>query len=55
MVEDSLMRIRRGSLDEATELLDTTVLRIREAIGEVRHICSDLRPVLLERLLRAHV
>jgi two-component system NarL family sensor kinase len=50
MVEDSLMRIRRGHIDEATELLDTTVLRIREAIGEVRHICSELRPVLLERL-----
>jgi two-component system, NarL family, sensor kinase len=50
MVEDSLLRIRRGSIDEATELLDTTVLRIREAIGEVRHICSELRPVLLDRL-----
>jgi two-component system NarL family sensor kinase len=50
MVEDSLMRIRRGSVDEAAELLDTTVLRIREAIGEVRQICSELRPVLLDRL-----
>jgi two-component system, NarL family, sensor kinase len=50
LVEDSLMRIRRGNVDEATELLDTTVLRIREAIGEVRHICSESRPVLLDRL-----
>ena len=34
----------------ATELLDTAVLRIRESIGDVRRICSELRPVLLDRL-----
>ncbi len=50
MVEDSLLRIERGSVDEAIGLLETTVLRIRETIGEVRHICNELRPRLLDDL-----
>jgi two-component system NarL family sensor kinase len=49
-VEDALIRIHRGNVGEAAELLDTAVLRIREAIGDVRHICCELRPVLLDRL-----
>lgn len=48
-VEDALMRLRRGNVSEATEQLETAVLRVREAIGEMRNICSELRPVLLDR------
>ncbi|WP_416050916.1 ATP-binding protein [Cupriavidus basilensis] len=50
MVEDSLLRIERGNVEEAVALLDTTVLRIRETIGEVRQICNELRPRLLDDL-----
>lgn len=48
MVEDSLLRVRRGSIENAEELLGTTVLHIQEAIGDLRHICSELNPSLLE-------
>ncbi len=48
MVEDSLMRVRRGSIDNAEELLGTTVLHIQEAIRDLRHICSELHPALLQ-------
>ncbi|WP_419686789.1 histidine kinase [Burkholderia theae] len=50
MNEDALMRIRRGEIDEAANLLDSTVLRIRETIGEVRQICGELRPPMLDKL-----
>ncbi|KAG8151552.1 sensor histidine kinase [Burkholderia catarinensis] len=50
MNEDALMRIRRGEIDEAANLLDSTVLRIRETIGEVRQICGELRPPILDKL-----
>ncbi|MGF6781731.1 histidine kinase [Paraburkholderia sp. GAS334] len=50
MAEDALMRIRRGQVDDAAHLLDATVLRIRETIGDVRHICGELRPVMLDQL-----
>ncbi|WP_224788596.1 histidine kinase [Pandoraea terrae] len=50
MVENSLRRMRQGDVDEATGQLDTVVLHMRDAIGEVHHICSELRPVLLDRL-----
>jgi len=50
MNEDALMRLRRGEIDEATNLLDATVLRIRETIGEVRQICGELRPPMLDKL-----
>jgi two-component system, NarL family, sensor kinase len=47
MVEDALLRIRRGQVDDAATLLDTTVLRIRETIGDVRQICFELHPLIL--------
>ncbi len=50
MVEDALGRMRHGSAEQAESLLETTLLRIRETIGEVRHICNDLRPRLLDDL-----
>ncbi|CAE6728487.1 sensor histidine kinase [Paraburkholderia haematera] len=50
MAEDALMRIRRGQVDDAAQLLDATVLRIRETIGDVRQICGELRPVMLDQL-----
>jgi two-component system NarL family sensor kinase len=50
MVEDSLSRIHRGSIEQAEALLNTTLIRIRETIGEVRHICNDLRPRMLDDL-----
>ncbi|RQS11243.1 ATP-binding protein [Burkholderia sp. Bp8998] len=50
MNEDALMRIRRGEIDDATNLLDVAVLRIRETIGEVRRICGELKPPMLDRL-----
>ncbi|KFX29765.1 PAS domain-containing protein [Ralstonia solanacearum] len=49
-VEDALIHIHRNNIAEATELLDTAVLRIRESIGDVRRICCELRPALLDRL-----
>jgi len=50
MAEDARMRIRRGQVDDAAQLLDATVLRIRETIGDVRQICGELRPLMLDRL-----
>ncbi|WP_458444523.1 sensor histidine kinase [Burkholderia stagnalis] len=50
MNEDALMRLRRGDVDEAESLLDATVHRIRETIGDVRQICGELRPLMLDRL-----
>ncbi|KWI89835.1 histidine kinase [Burkholderia ubonensis] len=50
MNEDALMRLRRGDVDEAASLLDATVQRIRETIGDVRQICGELRPLMLDRL-----
>ncbi|TKC89484.1 PAS domain S-box protein [Trinickia terrae] len=50
MNEDALMRIRRGEIDEAANLLDATVFRIRETIGDVRQICGELRPPMLDKL-----
>nr|WP_256978751.1 histidine kinase [Burkholderia sp. AU33423] len=50
MNEDALMRIRRGEIADATNLLDVAVLRIRETIGEVRQICGELKPPMLDRL-----
>ncbi len=49
-VEDALIHIRRNNIAEATVLLDTAVLRIRESIGDMRRICNELRPTLLDRL-----
>lgn len=50
MVEDARMRLRRGQADDAAQLLDTTVLQIRDTIGEMRQICGELRPIALQRL-----
>ncbi|WP_233886936.1 PAS domain-containing sensor histidine kinase [Paraburkholderia flagellata] len=50
MAEDTLMRIRRGQIDDAANLLDSTVFRIRETIGDVRQICGELRPLMLDKL-----
>ncbi|MCP3723212.1 PAS domain-containing sensor histidine kinase [Paraburkholderia sp. CNPSo 3272] len=50
MTEDALMRIRRGQVDDAVQLLDSTVFRIRETIGDVRQICGELRPLMLDKL-----
>jgi two-component system, NarL family, sensor kinase len=50
MIEDALMRLRRGQADAAAHLLDATVLQVRATIGELRLICEELRPPALERL-----
>ncbi|QCP51996.1 PAS domain S-box protein [Trinickia violacea] len=50
MTEDALMRIRRGQVDDAANLLDATVFRVRETIGDVRQICGELRPLMLDKL-----
>ncbi|MCC8400751.1 histidine kinase [Paraburkholderia sp. MMS20-SJTN17] len=50
MVEDARMRLRRGQADDAAQLLDATVLQIRDTIGEMRQICGELRPLALQRL-----
>ncbi|MBN3753574.1 PAS domain S-box protein [Paraburkholderia sp. Tr-20389] len=50
MVEDARMRLRAGHTDDAVQLLDSTVLQIRDTIGEMRQICGELRPLALERL-----
>jgi two-component system NarL family sensor kinase len=50
MVEDARMRLRRGQAEDAAQKLDATVLQVREAIGEMRQICAELRPLALERL-----
>lgn len=49
-VEDARIRLRAGRTDEAHELLDTAVTRICEAMGDVRQICNEMHPVLLDRL-----
>jgi two-component system, NarL family, sensor kinase len=49
-VEDALIRLHGGRIAEARELLDAAVVRVCEAIGDVRHICGELHPVLLDRL-----
>ncbi|MEM5314581.1 ATP-binding protein [Paraburkholderia sp. JHI869] len=50
MTEDALIRIRRGQVDDAAQLLDATVFRVRETIGDVRQICGELRPLMLDKL-----
>ncbi|AOJ09948.1 histidine kinase [Burkholderia mayonis] len=50
MAEEALMRLRCGQVDGAAKLLDTTVLRIRETIDDVRRTCAELRPSMLDRL-----
>jgi two-component system NarL family sensor kinase len=50
MAEQALMRMRRGQVEDAAQLLGETVLRIRESIGDVRQICGELRPPMLDRL-----
>jgi two-component system, NarL family, sensor kinase len=49
-VEDALIRLHGGRIAEARELLDGAVVRICEAIGDVRQICGELHPLLLDRL-----
>ncbi|PMS35608.1 sensor histidine kinase [Trinickia symbiotica] len=49
-IEDARIRLRGGRTLEARELLDAAVISICEAIGDVRQICNELNPVLLERL-----
>jgi two-component system NarL family sensor kinase len=49
-VEDALIRLHGGRLSEAREMLAAAVVRISEAIGDVRQICSELHPILLDRL-----
>jgi two-component system, NarL family, sensor kinase len=49
-VEDALIRLHGGRIAEARELLDGAVVRICEAIGDVRQICCELHPLLLDRL-----
>lgn len=50
MIEDSRIRLRRGQAEDAAQKLDATVLQVREAIGEMRQICGELRPLALDRL-----
>ena len=49
-VEDASIHLHGGRITEARELLDAAAVRICEAIGDVRQICGELHPVLLERL-----
>jgi two-component system NarL family sensor kinase len=49
-VENAVALMRRGRLEAGIEMLDATVLQIREALAEVRRIARDLRPSLLDEL-----
>ncbi len=50
LVEAALSRIARGAADEAATLLQNTVMRLRDALADVRRISTDLRPSSLDDL-----
>ncbi|MFC5473642.1 ATP-binding protein [Paraherbaspirillum soli] len=50
MVEDAARHVKGGQSDEGGRILDETVLRLREAMSEIRRISIELRPSSLDDL-----
>ncbi|SFI27284.1 PAS domain S-box-containing protein [Collimonas sp. OK307] len=50
MVEDASRRLKQGKLQEGVHILDETVLRLRDAMNDVRRLSSELRPSTLDDL-----
>jgi two-component system NarL family sensor kinase len=50
MVEDALQRLMRGAHNEAAEVLMNAIARLRDTIGEIRRISTELRPSMLDDL-----
>ncbi len=50
MIEHAMQRMARGESPEATELLSSTVARLREVLAEIRRISTELRPSSLDDL-----
>jgi two-component system, NarL family, sensor kinase len=49
-VEDSLMRLKAGKISESEEILRDVVVELRNAVGDVRRISTQLRPSMLDDL-----
>ncbi|KAF3996024.1 sensor histidine kinase [Glaciimonas immobilis] len=50
MIEDAARQVKSGKSDEGEKILDETVVRLREAMNEVRRISIELRPSSLDDL-----
>ncbi|WP_211453727.1 ATP-binding protein [Collimonas antrihumi] len=50
MVEDASRRLKQGKVQEGVHILDETVLRLRDAMDDVRRLSSELRPSTLDDL-----
>ncbi|MEB0011450.1 histidine kinase [Glaciimonas sp. Gout2] len=50
MIEDAARQVKSGKPDEGAKILDETVVRLREAMNEVRRISIELRPSSLDDL-----
>lgn len=49
-VENASGLVQAGAAQAAVEALNQLVLRVKEALSEVRRVCTDLRPSLLDDL-----
>ena len=49
-VEDSVIRLDAGKSDETRSILKEVVVQLREAVGDVRRISTELRPSMLDDL-----
>lgn len=49
-VEDSLMRLKSGKAEECADILREVVIGLRNGVGEVRRISTQLRPSMLDDL-----
>jgi signal transduction histidine kinase len=50
LIEDAAQRLARGEVDEASEALQNSSARIRDATSQVLALCSELRPRVLDDL-----
>lgn len=49
-VENALIKLDSGQMDEVKIILTDVVLQLRSAIGDVRRIATELRPAMLDDL-----
>jgi two-component system, NarL family, sensor kinase len=49
-VENSLMQLKSGKTEESSNILRDVVIELRNAVGEVRRISTQLRPSMLDDL-----
>ncbi len=50
MIEDAQARLARGENEEAVDVMNGATARLRDVLGELRRISTDLRPRLLDDL-----